>query len=115
MGSGPRVRECTRVPSTQALSESAPESPSADDPFGDGSRDDVTVSSQLYEFEVHGRLGPGLGMVIEGLEVIRSDRQCTRMRRWIVDQSALRATLDRLAGLGLELTSMRRIESAPAS
>lgn len=59
---------------------------------------------------VRGRLGPRLVTALEGFDVVEVVGDCTRLRGWIEDQSALHARLTILADLRIELVSVGRVD-----
>lgn len=64
------------------------------------------MSEVLYELVIHGVVGEAVLIDLEGFEVVSVRNGETTLRGWVVDQSFLMGTLDRVARFGLELTSV---------
>jgi hypothetical protein len=62
-----------------------------------------------YEIIVRGRLGATLVQSFDDLDVRSHGHQDTCLTGWFADQAALQGLLARLAGLGLELSLVRRL------
>lgn len=62
-----------------------------------------------YEIVVSGRIGGALVRALDGLELMASGADGTRLSGWFADQAALHAVLRQVADLGLELCSIRRL------
>lgn len=67
------------------------------------------MAAARYEIVVRGRLGGALSRWFDDLEVQSLEPGATHLYGWFPDQPALYATLARLADLGLELLSLRRL------
>jgi hypothetical protein len=70
------------------------------------------VVAARYEIAVRGRLGGALVRSLDDLEVWSSEPGVTYLGGWFADQPALHAVLARLADLGVELLSVRRLPDA---
>lgn len=70
------------------------------------------VAAARYEIIVRGRLGGAIVRSLNDLEVWSSEPGATYLGGWFADQPALHAALARLADLGLELLSVRRLPDA---
>jgi hypothetical protein len=70
------------------------------------------VAAARYEIVVRGRLGGALSRWFDDLDVRSSDPGVTHLYGCFPDQPALYATLARLADLGLEVLSLRRLPNA---
>jgi hypothetical protein len=68
------------------------------------------MTSVRYEIVVEGPVGTGVVQALEGFEVAWSRGGFTLLRGWIVDQSRLHAVLDRIAGFGLDVTSVMPVD-----
>jgi len=68
---------------------------------------EVITQPTRYEIVLRGCLGPRLECVLEGFEVVPSERGTTRVLGWVTDQAALQGVLRRVADFGLELVSVR--------
>jgi hypothetical protein len=68
------------------------------------------VEPARYEIIVRGRLGGVLTRAFDELEVKAAGTDETSMRGWFEDQSALQGVLSHLGALGIELSSVRRID-----
>ncbi len=66
-----------------------------------------------YEIVVRGRIGGALLRAFDGLDVMRSETDATRLSGWFADQSALHGVIRQLGDLGLELCSIRRLPDQP--
>ncbi|HEX6422968.1 MAG TPA: hypothetical protein VFZ79_05780 [Acidimicrobiales bacterium] len=67
------------------------------------------MAAARYEIVVRGRLGGALTRWLDDFDVSSSEPGATCMCGWFPDQPALHAALARLADLGLELLSVRRL------
>jgi hypothetical protein len=67
------------------------------------------VVAARYEIVVRGRLGAAVIRGLDDLEVRASGPDATYLYGWFADQPALHELLNRLADLGIELTSLRRV------
>lgn len=63
-----------------------------------------------YEIIVRGRLGPVLARAFDDLEVRPVGADETSLRGWFEDQCALQGVISHLGSLGIELSSVHRIE-----
>jgi hypothetical protein len=70
------------------------------------------VAAARYEIVVRGRFGGALSRWFDDLEVRTAEPGVTYLYGCFPDQPALHATLARLADLGLELLSLRRLADA---
>lgn len=70
------------------------------------------MAASRYEIVVRGRFGGALARWFDDLEVQSSEPGTTHLYGWFPDQPALYATLARLADLGVELLSLRRLPDA---
>jgi hypothetical protein len=68
------------------------------------------VEPAHYEIVVRGRLGAVLTRAFDNLEVEATGTDETVLRGWFEDQSALQGVLSHLGALGIELSSVRRVE-----
>jgi hypothetical protein len=68
------------------------------------------MTSVRYEIMVRGPVGTSVVQALEGLEVAWSRGGFTLLRGWVVDQSRLHSLLDRIAGFGLEVSSVMPVE-----
>jgi hypothetical protein len=72
------------------------------------------VPSGLYEIEVRGPVGDTVLAALEGFELVAATSTGTTLRGRLVDQSALHGALNRIAGFGLELTSVTPVDESTA-
>jgi hypothetical protein len=68
------------------------------------------MASVQYEIVVEGPVGTSVVQALDGFEVAWSRDGFTLLRGWVIDQSRLHAVLDRIAGFGLEVTSLMPVE-----
>ena len=68
------------------------------------------MTSVRYEIVVRGPVGTSVVQALEGFEIAWSRDGFTLLRGWVVDQSRLHSLLDRIAGLGLEVSSVMPVD-----
>jgi hypothetical protein len=71
------------------------------------------MSAQLYRLVVEGELGPRFGSAFEGMTVSPHDGT-TEITGSIIDPSHLQGVLERIAGLGLRLSSVTPLDTENA-
>jgi hypothetical protein len=68
------------------------------------------VTDAHYEIVIRGRLGDAAARWFDDLDVRPAGPDATRITGWFADQAALQGLLSRLGELGVELSSLRRLE-----
>jgi hypothetical protein len=74
---------------------------------------ELVMAGAQYEIVVNGQLGKAFTRWFEKLEIRSASPDATCLRGWFPDQSALQGVLTELSDLGLELSSVRRLDSTP--
>jgi hypothetical protein len=68
------------------------------------------VSMHVYEIAVRGSVGPRVRDALEGFDVVAIGNGRTLFRGAVADSAGLRATLDMISSLGLEIATLRAID-----
>jgi hypothetical protein len=68
----------------------------------------IVVTARSYEIRVHGQISPDELVEFENVTAVEQPAG-TVLRGMVADQAALQGILQRLHGLGLELTEVRRV------
>jgi hypothetical protein len=68
------------------------------------------MTNVRYEIVVRGPVGSSVVQALEGFEIAWSREGFTLLRGWVVDQSRLHSLLDRIAGFGLEVSSVMPVD-----